>query len=111
MQWLREGIFKERRAVRFFVCVCVLLPSLTERTRREGRHRWRRTWVDGPMFDPPQQLSPEQLVKKSLYLSFFLSGDTTSTLHRNPTSAQRTQIGSHSVFQQQLTDGGRGARL
>lgn len=57
----------------FVVCVrvCVYHPLLLNERGGETQTREGGTWVDGPMLDPPQQLSPEQSVKKSLYSTSF----------------------------------------
>lgn len=66
--------------MRFFYTATPLseLEGRGETTGREGG-----TWVDGPMLDPPQQLSPEQSGQEEFILQL-LPGEITSALHRKP---------------------------
>lgn len=105
--WLREGIFKEQRAGKLSASPRPPLLNARggERPEREGG-----TWVDRPLRDPPQQLSPEQSGQEEFKLRF-LPGEIISALHENPPSAQGTQIascsdGCCSVVQQQLSETG-----
>lgn len=98
MRWLCKDIFKERRDGKlcaFFTPPPPLLSSRGGERPREER--------EGPGLMARCLILLSSSAKKSLYSSFCLEKSPLPSTE-NPVFAHRTQIGSHSVFQQQLTE-------